>query len=134
MITYPPALRSTGFVAPKAIAHFGLAVMEARAAESGRAMESQALPRRSRTEPRPRPEPFRPRRRTVIRLWLPLTPLFLLLSPFALLLTPLVWLAPSPYGDRPLATVLGIGRLLLSLSGTDVDVDAPDARVRIKIL
>ena len=134
MISYPPALRRTGFVAPKAIRHFGLAMMEARAAESGRAVETAALPRRMRTEPRPRPDRLEPRRRTVIRLWLPLTPLFLLLAPFALLLTPLIWFAPSPYGDRPLATILGIGQLLLSLGGTEVDVDAPDARVRIKIV
>jgi len=31
-------------------------------------------------------------------------------------------------------TAYAVGRVLLALSGTDIDVDAPDARVRIKIL
>jgi hypothetical protein len=42
-------------------------------------------------------------------------------------------LAPPPYGRRPLATVLGAGRLLLSLGGTVVDVETPGALVRIRI-
>jgi hypothetical protein len=71
--------------------------------------------------------------RAVVRLWLPLTPLFLLLSPFAVLLSPLLYLAPQPYGARPLATILGVGQLLLSLSGTVVDVDTPEALVSIRI-
>lgn len=124
MINYPPALRRTGFVAPTAMRHFGLAAMEARAAQTRRAVQDR---------PTPALVPAAPPRRTVVRLWLPLTPLFLLLAPFALLLSPLLWFAPAPYGVRPLVTVLGVGRLLLSLGGTDVDVDTPDARVRIKI-
>ncbi len=73
------------------------------------------------------------RSRVVVRLWLPLTLLFLLLAPFAILLSPLIWLAPRPYRDRPFATVIGLGVLLLSLGGTTVEVDAPDALVRIRI-
>jgi hypothetical protein len=69
----------------------------------------------------------------VVRLWLPMTLIFLLLAPFALLLAPLIYLAPRPYGDRPLATVLGVGQVLLSLGGTVVDVDTPEALVRIRI-
>jgi hypothetical protein len=72
--------------------------------------------------------------RTVVRLWLPLTPLFLLLAPFALLLCPILYLVPRPWSLSPLATVLGVGRLLLALSGTDVDVRTPDAIVRLKII
>jgi len=108
MFSYPPALRRTGFLAPKAVRHFGLAAMQARSTKTAQAV-------RTRQEP-------------------PLTPLFLLLAPFALLLAPLLWFAPRPYGARPLATVLGLGGLLLSLGGTDIDIDSPDARVRIKIL
>jgi hypothetical protein len=75
-----------------------------------------------------------PRRaRTVVRLWLPMTLLFLLLAPFAILLAPLIYFAPRPYGDRPFATVMGVGALLLSLGGTVVDVDTPEALVRIRI-
>ncbi len=74
-----------------------------------------------------------PRRRVVVRLWLPLTLVFLILSPFAILLSPLIWLAPRPYGDRPFATVMGLGALLLSLGGTVVEVDTPEALIRIRV-
>jgi hypothetical protein len=69
-----------------------------------------------------------------VRLWLPLTALFLLLAPFAFLLAPLVWLCtPQPYRTRPLATVIGLGRVLLSLGGTVVHVDTREALVSIRI-
>jgi hypothetical protein len=123
MFSYPPALRRTGFLAPRAVRHFGLAAMQARSTKTAQAVQTRQPP----------PARIEPRRRTVVRLWLPLTPLFLLLAPFALLLAPLLCFAPRPYGDRPLATILGVGRLLLSLGGTDVDVDTPEARVRIQI-
>ena len=79
--------------------------------------------------------PAAPRRKTAsVRLWLPLTPLFLLLAPFALILAPLFWLAPSRARPRnPYALVLVLGRLLLSLGGTVVDVDTPDTLVRLRI-
>ena len=90
---------------------------------------------RSRAAPRPLTPawPEQPPRRVVVRLWLPTTAIFLLLSPFAILLSPLIYFAPPPYGYRPLATVFGIGRLLLSLGGTVIDIDTADARVLIKI-
>jgi len=79
-----------------------------------------------------------PRRRTVVRLWLPLTPLFLLLSPFALLLAVLAWpflgFAPPAVRANPFTAVLVLGRLLLSLGGTVVEVDTPGALVRLRIL
>lgn len=82
-------------------------------------------------------EPARPTAprhdRVVVRLWLPLTLIFLLLSPFAIVLSPLLYLAPRGYGHRPLAMVLGVGALLLSLGGTVVDVDTPEALVRIRV-
>src|SRR4051812_27336050 len=98
---------------PRAVSHFGLAAMEARAAGSRRVV-APVPPAR----PLAPAWPERPQRRTVVRLWLPMTPIFLLLSPFAILLSPLMYLAPPPYGYRPLATVLGIGALLMSLGGT----------------
>lgn len=71
---------------------------------------------------------------TVVRLWLPLTPLFLLLAPFALLLTPFLYLVPRPWRLSPLASVVGLGTVLLSLGGTDVDVRTREAIVRLKIV
>jgi len=71
---------------------------------------------------------------TVIRLWLPLTAVFLLLAPFALLLTPFLYFVPRPWRLSPLATVLAVGAFLLSLGGTDVDVRSHDAVVRLKIV
>jgi len=121
--------------APRAIRHFSLAAAEARARRTGDA--ARAAPRMRPLEAQPRPalpaQPPRATRRFALRLWLPLTPLFLILAPFALLLAPLGYFAPRPYGDRPFATVLGLGALLLSLGGTVVDVDAPDARISIRI-
>lgn len=72
---------------------------------------------------------------TRLWLWLPITPLFWLLSPFALLLAPLVWvwLPPSRRPGRPYAAAFALGRLLVSLSGTVIDIDAPGARLFIRI-
>jgi len=76
-----------------------------------------------------------PRRRVTVRLWLPATALFWLLAPFPLFLAPLAYLAPARFRPaNPYAAVLGVGRLLISLGGTVVDVDTPDALVRIRIL
>lgn len=87
------------------------------------------------------------RRRDVrVGLWLPLTPLWLCLAPFALLLAPLVAFAPRLAPDNPRARALrraidthpyraafAVGAVLLSLSGTVVEVDAPGAVIRIRI-
>ncbi len=63
-------------LAPRAVRHFGLAAMEARA---GRTQEII----RPMGPPAARPQRF------VLRLWLPMTLVFLLLAPFAILLIPL---------------------------------------------
>jgi hypothetical protein len=115
---------------PRAVSHFGLAALEARAVRTRRAMAPIAPPQ---TPARLRPPTELQPQRTVVRLWLPLTAIFLLLAPFALLLAPLIYFAPRPYGVRPFATVLGVGALLLSLGGTVVDIDSRDALIRIKI-
>ena len=113
--------------APRAIRHFGLAAMEGRAERTRAVM---APPTTGRLEPT---QPASPARRVVVRLWLPTTLIFLLLAPFALLLAPLIYLAPQPYRTRPLATVFGVGRVLLSLGGTVVHVDTPEALVSIRV-
>ncbi len=79
------------------------------------------------------PFPARPVRRTVVRLWLPLTPLWIILSPFAILAAPLLLLAPQARGIRPFRAVFALGAALLALSGTVVDVDTPDAHIRLHL-
>ena len=76
----------------------------------------------------------RPARRTVVRLWLPLTLLFLLLAPFAMLLIPLGYWVPRPRGLSPARLVFAFGAVLLSLGGTDIDIQTPSAVVRVKII
>lgn len=99
---------------PPAVRRFGEVIQEARASD----------PPVARTARQP----------TVVRLWLPLTALFLLLAPFALLLTPFLYFVPRPWRLSPLASVLAVGAFLLSLGGTDIDVRTHDAIVRLKIV
>lgn len=66
-------------------------------------------------------------------LWLPVTPLFAALAPFAMLLAPLMLLAPPMWRVNPYLAVFTLGRVLLSLGGTEIDVDAHDARIRIRL-
>jgi len=119
-------------VYPRALRHFGEAALQARGPAAGRAASGPA--------PTPAPmrgwlDPPRRRRRTVVRLWLPVTALFWILSPFPLLLAPLAWLAPAPYRPaNPFAAVFAVGRLLVSLGGTVIDVDTPDALVRLRLI
>lgn len=100
-----------------------LATLQARAARTARHQRRQARTSHARSGERP-----------VIRLWLPLTAFFLILSPFAFLLLIVAAFVRWPRGVSPLDAVLALGRVLLSLGGTEVDVQAPDALVRIKIV
>ncbi|MGH6909661.1 MAG: hypothetical protein ACREE0_22290 [Phenylobacterium sp.] len=102
---------------PPAVRRFGEVMQEARTAD------------RPVARVRVRPEP----RRTVVRLWLPLTPLLVLLAPIPILLIPLLYLAPPLRGMNCAAAVFRLGDTLLALSGTDIDVDTADALVRIRI-
>ena len=64
-------------------------------------------------------------------LWLPVTPLFAALAPFAMLAAPLLMLAPPMWRVNPWQAAFTIGGVLLSLGGTEIDVDAHDTRIRI---
>jgi hypothetical protein len=127
------------------------AVREARATPAVQAAAKPAprlvsrSPQGELTEAYPR-TPSPAEKRTVVKLWLPLTPLWILLAPFALLLAPLLLLAPRLLPDRPgsgvaraafvvrpYRTAFALGAILMALSGTRVDVDTPDAVVRIRI-
>jgi hypothetical protein len=105
---------------PSAVRQFGMAAGDGAAA------------------PRPRARAYRyhapPRRRVVVRLWVPATALFWLFSPIPLLLAPLAYLAPRQFRPaNPYLAVLAIGRLLTSVGGTLVHVDTPDALVSIRL-
>src|ERR1700761_4226176 len=96
---------------PRAVSRFAAA-----------ALESRAAPRQP-PAPAPRPLAYEtrrpPARRTVVRLWLPATPILWLLSPFPLALAPLIYLVPPAYRPaNPFAAVLALGRLLTSVGGT----------------
>ena len=93
--------------------------IQARAARTARRWRGAARPRGERAR---------------VRLWLPLSALFVLLSPFALLLALIAFLPASLFGVNSLAVAYRLGVLLMSISGTLVEVEAADASVRIKIV
>jgi hypothetical protein len=70
---------------------------------------------------------------TVVRLWLPLTPLFAVLAPFAIIAAPLISLYPPARGVSPWRTVWGIGAVLLSLGGAVVELKNHRLRLNIRI-
>jgi hypothetical protein len=73
------------------------------------------------------------RRPWAIRLWLPLSILFLLLAPFALLAIPVLWLA-APLGRRDWAgPVFAAGAVLLALHGTRIEVRTPDINLSLEL-
>jgi hypothetical protein len=100
---------------------------------TGRPRELAAMHERAQRARRRRDLRTAERGPTRISLWLPTTALFLLLAPFALLTLPILYLAPREVLPKPAATLVGIGAVLLSLGGTDIDVDRRDARVRLHL-
>ena len=93
------------------------------------AMADRAERLRWRERPRP-PGARRPR----VRLWLPLTPILILVSPLLLLMAAIAIFLPRPFGMNPAHLILGVGRVLMALNGTHVEVESPHASVLIKIL
>jgi hypothetical protein len=73
------------------------------------------------------------RKRFRLRLWLPLTPLWILLAPFALIAAPFLTLLPAMRTIAPYRAALAVGSVLLSLSGTTVEVNTDNAVLRIRI-
>jgi hypothetical protein len=117
-----------------------LAKAQAKMAKARARMDLQGMSRRverlrwrtlARAEADAPPEP---RVRRPIRLWLPLTPFLILLSPLLLLALGIAVLLPRPLGVNPAHVVLGVGRMLMALNGTQVEVESPSASVLIKIL
>jgi hypothetical protein len=93
-------------------------------------MRGRAELLRWRTVPRVR----KPGPRRDINLWLPLTPFLILLSPLLLLAAGIAVFLPRPFGLNPAMVVLGVGRVLVALSGTQVDIDRASTNVHINIL
>lgn len=103
-----------------------LTVREARALRRLEAMQVRAERLRWRTV-------ARPKRDRAIRLWIPVTPILLLLSPVILLAMGVAVFLPKPLGVNPAEMVLGIGRFLASLNGTEVDVEQERRSIRIRL-
>jgi hypothetical protein len=76
----------------------------------------------------PRRKPF------TLKLWLPLTPLWILLAPFALIAAPLLALVPATRAIAPYRAAFAAGGVLLSLSGTIVEVNSASAVLYIRIV
>lgn len=73
------------------------------------------------------------RKRFTLRLWLPLTPFWILLAPFALIAAPILALVPATRAMPPYRAAFAIGGVLLSLSGTVVEVNSASAVLHIRI-
>ena len=73
------------------------------------------------------------RKRTVITLWLPLTPVWILLAPLALIAAPALALSRQTRGLPPYRTAFAIGATMLSMSGTVIDITSQGAVVRLRI-
>jgi hypothetical protein len=68
-----------------------------------------------------------------LRLWLPVSLLFLLLAPLAVASLPLLWLV-APLGRRNWAPALfSIGAAMLALHGTRIEIRAPDVNLSLEL-
>lgn len=74
-----------------------------------------------------------PKRPWSLRLWLPVSVLFILLAPFAVAAIPVLWLI-APLGRRNWAGgVFTIGAALLALHGARIDIRTPDTTLSIEL-
>jgi hypothetical protein len=83
----------------------------------------------------PRPLNFTRVRRgpVTIRLWIPLTPLLALVSPLVMLASPFVRLGRRTRHTPTIRAAWALGAVLMSLSGTSVNVETPRATIRVHI-
>jgi len=102
------------------------AIPKTRAVRRLEAMQTRAERLRWRTV-------ARPKRDRAIRLWIPVTPILLLFSPLILLVLGIAVLLPRPLGVHPASLVLGVGRFLTSLNGTQIDVEQARRSVQIRL-
>jgi hypothetical protein len=111
-----------------------LAKAEAKLAKARRRVDLQAMSARAqKLSWRVVRPPEESKLRRPIRLWLPLTPLIILFAPLVLLVMGIAVFLPRPLGVNPAQMVLSVGRMLMALNGTEVEVESPRASVLIKI-
>lgn len=107
---------------------------EAKLAKARKRMDLQAMSARAeRLRWRLVRPPEESKLKRPLRLWLPLTPLFILFAPLMLLIMGIAVFLPRPLGVNPAQMVLGVGRMLMALNGTELEVESPHASVLIKI-
>ncbi|MGA0599967.1 hypothetical protein ACO2Q3_04600 [Caulobacter sp. KR2-114] len=68
-----------------------------------------------------------------IRIWLPLVLIWILLAPLLVLIVPAVMILGAIAGMNPFAAVGSFFAVFCALSGTHVEVEAPDASVFLHI-
>lgn len=75
----------------------------------------------------------RPPRPWTLRLWLPVSILFVLLAPFAVAAIPVLWIV-APLGRRNWAgAVFTLGAALMALHDTRIDIRTPDTTLSIDL-
>ncbi|HWA63276.1 MAG TPA: hypothetical protein VG939_18005 [Caulobacteraceae bacterium] len=68
-----------------------------------------------------------------VNVWLPLFLIWILLAPLLILVIPVVFVAAAIFETNPFAAVAGVIAVFCALSGTHVEVSAPDAEVLVDI-
>src|SRR5262249_53147699 len=102
--------------------------------ERMRQMAPMVEPHRANVADRPRCTVSDVRKPFRLRLWLPLTPLWIFLAPFALIAAPLLTLVTATRTIAPYRAAFAVGGVLLSLSGTVVEVNSVSTVLYIRIL
>ena len=68
-----------------------------------------------------------------IRVWLPLILIWILLAPLLVIIVPVILVLGALCGMNPFAALGRLGAVFCALSGTHVEVEAPDASVFVHI-
>ncbi|MBS0411664.1 MAG: hypothetical protein JSR86_17235 [Proteobacteria bacterium] len=67
------------------------------------------------------------------RVWLPLFLIWILLAPLLVIIVPVVMVLGALSGINPFSALSRLGAVFCALSGTHVEVEAPDASVFVHI-
>lgn len=68
-----------------------------------------------------------------IRVWLPLVLIWILLAPLLVIIVPVIMILGAVAGMNPFSALSRLGAVFCALSGTHVEVQAPDASVFVHI-